>query len=72
MKKETLEPREPTHMTKVIMKKENGKQIIYFYEKDPKETLKGQMSHIYPSCECHHIQHADNHCQGKKKAPHFL
>lgn len=66
MEKETLEPRELTHMTKVIMRKENGKQIIHFYEKDPKETLKGQMSHIYPSCECHHIEHADNHYRGEK------
>lgn len=49
-------------MTKVIMRKEKGKQIIHFYKKDPKQTLKGQMSHIYPSCECPHIEHADNHC----------
>lgn len=62
MKKETLEPWELTHMTKVIMRKENGKQIIHFYEKDPKEALKEQMSHIYPSCRCHHIGHADSHC----------
>lgn len=33
MKKETLKPRESTRMTKVIMRKENGKQIIHFHEK---------------------------------------
>lgn len=59
-------------MTKVIMRKENGKQIIHFYDKDPKETLKGQMSHIYPSCECHHIEHADNHCWGGEKKHHIF
>lgn len=61
MKKETLEPREPTHMTKVIMRKENGKRIIHFRERDPKETIKGQMSHIYPSGEYCHMQNADDH-----------
>jgi len=35
MKKETLEPREPTHMTKVIMRKENGKRITNILLKRP-------------------------------------
>lgn len=61
MKKETLEPREHTHMTKVIMRKENGKQIIHFCEKDFKKSRKGHMSHIYHSCEYLHVQNADNH-----------
>lgn len=37
MKKETLKPRESTRMTKVIMRKENGKQIIHFHEKYSKD-----------------------------------
>lgn len=58
-------------MTKVIMRKENGKRIIHFCEKDPKEMLKGQMPHIYPSCECYHMQNPDNHHWRKKKLSHL-